>query len=487
MLGFIFGKTKLEPTSKLKRYMDASELLERYATGERYFVGVDLHGVDLSSANLAGIVLNHTYLVGINLSNANLYGASLVGVEMESGDLSNANLCGASLSGDLYDLNLSQADLCGANLESANLLYAKLDKANLENTKLRGAELETASLSDANLKYADLSFANLERAILDNAILNHANLYAANLSRGFLDCASFNLANLYTACLENVSAENADFSNANLIETNFCGANLRKARFRRSNLAYANLYKSSLYLTDFSDANLSGTLLYRNERGIVKIDRDILKQIDSYLKSQTDWNSSLQSLQVDFLQRLNYNCLLHCEVEGQHSELTVISGKRLEQLNDFCWTMADKYKKNSSVREVFENNMKGKLGEEVIKLRLAELVTEIDYEKRLGGDGKVDFRLTYNPSIGIQVKTRYGNHEKTKWEVSSGEIKENAVLVFILSQEEFNTRKAEYQFILAGFLPTSMIQTINDKASVGISELLYGGALKGYLQSLHSI
>lgn len=147
--------------------------------------------------------------------------------------------------------------------------------------------------------------------------------------------------------------------------------------------------------------------------------------------------------------------------------------------------MAEKYKR-SPVRRVFENNMKGKLGEEILKIRLADFVTEVDYEKRLGKDGKVDFRLTSNPSIGIQVKTRYGKIDQVQWEISLEEVKENAVIVCIISQEEFDDRKAEYQLILAGFLPTNMIKVSNGKASVGINQLLYGGALRSYLQSLDS-
>jgi hypothetical protein len=127
-----------------------------------------------------------------------------------------------------------------------------------------------------------------------------------------------------------------------------------------------------------------------------------------FVELNMDWTTPLRSQQADFIQRLKSGHLLHCETEGQHSELTVISGERLKQLRSFCWEMAEKYKRNSPVRKVFIDNMKGKLGEEVVKARLAGVVTEVDYEKRLSGDGKVDFRLNYDPQVGIQVKARYG-------------------------------------------------------------------------------
>lgn len=194
-----------------------------------------------------------------------------------------------------------------------------------------------------------------------------------------------------------------------------------------------------------------------------------------------DWTTPLRAQQADFIQRLKSGCLLHCEKEGQHSELTVISGERLDKLRDFCWKMAEKYKRTSSVRDVFINNLKGKLGEEVVKARLVNWVTEIDYEKRLSGDGKVDFTLTSDPSVGIQVKARYGSIDTVKWSISQEEVDKNSVLVCILIQEPINEAQPKYNLILAGFLPTNMIEVSRGTASLGIDILLYGGGLYSYI------
>ena len=201
-----------------------------------------------------------------------------------------------------------------------------------------------------------------------------------------------------------------------------------------------------------------------------------------------DWTTPLKAQQTDFIQRLKSAKLLHCDEKGQHSELTVISGQRLDQLRDFCWEMAEKYRRTSrvAIRDVFINNMKGKLAEEVVKSRLADFVTEVDYEKRVGGDGKVDFTLTSDSSIGIQVKARNGNFDKIQWSISREEIEKNAVLVCILIQEEVSEAQAEYNLIFAGFLPTNMITSNTGKALVGIDELLYSGGLRSYLESLTS-
>ncbi|MDB9448919.1 tetratricopeptide repeat protein [Dolichospermum circinale CS-547] len=197
-----------------------------------------------------------------------------------------------------------------------------------------------------------------------------------------------------------------------------------------------------------------------------------------------DWTTILKAQQTDFIQRLKSGDLLHCEKEGQHSELTVISGERLQQLRDFCWDMANKFKQQYDVKNIFFNNMKGKLGEEVVKIRLGDFVTEVDYKKRKGGDGKVDFTLTSDSSIGIQVKARYGNFDKVQWSISQEEIEKNAVLVCILIQEEVSEAQNEYHLILAGFFPTNMIKSADVKVLVGIHELLYPGSLRGYLDSL---
>jgi tetratricopeptide (TPR) repeat protein len=198
-----------------------------------------------------------------------------------------------------------------------------------------------------------------------------------------------------------------------------------------------------------------------------------------------DWTTSLKAQQTDFIQRLKSAKLLHCEEKGQHSELTVISDERSKPLRNFCWDMMKKYKPNDP-QNFFINHIKGKLGEEVVKSRLADFVTEVDYEQRIGGDGKVDFTLTSDSSIGIQVKARNGNFDKIQWKISQEEIEKNAVLVCILIQEEVSEAQAEYNLILAGFLPTNMIICTAGEALVGIDELLYSGGLRSYLESLTS-
>ncbi|MFB2737952.1 tetratricopeptide repeat protein [Umezakia ovalisporum] len=201
-----------------------------------------------------------------------------------------------------------------------------------------------------------------------------------------------------------------------------------------------------------------------------------------------DWQTILQGQQTDFINRLQSGDLLQCDHQGKHSELTVITGDSLGQLRDFCWDMANKYKRSSShIRDLFVNNMKGKLGEEVVKTRLGDLLTDVDYEQYQGGDGKVDFTLAADSSIGIQVKARQGKFNEIEWSISQEEINKNAVLICILIEEEVSEAQeaqTEYHLVLAGFLPTNMTTVRGGKARVKINELLYSGGLRSYLESL---
>jgi uncharacterized protein YjbI with pentapeptide repeats len=95
--------------------IDAEELIERYAAGERDFADISLKWEDLSGANLAGVNLTGAIFIRVNLSKANLSSANLTNTSLKS------------------------ANLSGANLQGANVTNALIDFANLENANLKGA------------------------------------------------------------------------------------------------------------------------------------------------------------------------------------------------------------------------------------------------------------------------------------------------------------------------------------------------------------
>src|SRR5919202_1842258 len=206
-----------------------------------------------------------------------------------------------------------------------------------------------------------------------------------------------------------------------------------------------------------------------------------------------DWTTPLRSLQADFIKRLESDyAILHqlnnSQLRGYHSELTVVSGEELEKIQQHSLDIADKFKKFSKnhLQNDILNNLKGKLGELVVEKYLDDLITPIDLKIRAGGDGKVDFRLKSDPSIGIQVKARHGVLDKVKWEISSEEFEKNSVLVCIWIKEKISLTQPKYSLILAGFLPKNLLNLSHSGASVGIKELLYGGGLKAYLEFIQS-
>jgi uncharacterized protein YjbI with pentapeptide repeats len=82
----------------------ASELLERYAAGERQFAHAQLEAADLPGAALAGACLAHSNLTGADLS-----GAALRGTDFSNCRLDLARLNGADLGGPRVEMKISSS------------------------------------------------------------------------------------------------------------------------------------------------------------------------------------------------------------------------------------------------------------------------------------------------------------------------------------------------------------------------------------------
>ncbi|MCY7392549.1 MAG: pentapeptide repeat-containing protein [Leptolyngbyaceae cyanobacterium CAN_BIN12] len=222
--------------------MNAEEILNQYASGERNFPAVNL-----TEANLSGVNLSKANLSGANLTVANLCGSNL-----SEADLSKAKLNVAKLSG----ANLTKANLYEANLNVANLTLADLSKAEMRQASLVRAEMARADLSGANLSYANLSGADLKDAKLRGVNLSHANL-----SRADMKWATFTGANLSMANMHGADLSSADLSGADLSHTELRQATLSRANFQGVNLSGANLRWADLSGADLSWADLSGARL----------------------------------------------------------------------------------------------------------------------------------------------------------------------------------------------------------------------------------
>ena len=96
----------------------------------------------------------------------------LVGVDVSSAFLQGLRLEHA---------NLLRSDFSAADVRNGNLAQSDFTLANLTSTNLRGAHLEQARFSQANLSDADLTGAGLAGADLSGAMLDGADLRSANL------------------------------------------------------------------------------------------------------------------------------------------------------------------------------------------------------------------------------------------------------------------------------------------------------------------
>jgi len=239
--------------------MDASEILVRYAAGERDFCGVELGNAGLSNVDLSYA----------NLSNANLSNADLSYTNLSNADLSNANL--------------SNANLRKANLWKANLRKAYLSEANLSGATLTSTYLSTAYLRNANLNNSVSVYIVLKNGNLSNADLRKADLRKADLSGVNLIDANLSGANLIYANLSKANLSKANLSEANLSEANLNGANLISA-----NLNKANLIAASLFEADLTDANLEGAKLDGTILAYKKVSQELQRE-NQELRNRIDF------------------------------------------------------------------------------------------------------------------------------------------------------------------------------------------------------
>jgi uncharacterized protein YjbI with pentapeptide repeats len=157
-------------------------------------------------------------------------------LQLDGLDLRAASLAGA---------HLELADLSGSDLAGSGLRAAALGGANLERTRLAGGDLGQAALTGARLEEADLRGAGLAGASLEAADLRRANLRGADLSGTDLSRANLGEANLSEARLEGAKLEGAVFDGANLWQAKLAGANLRGADLSRGTLIEADLSQAT--------------------------------------------------------------------------------------------------------------------------------------------------------------------------------------------------------------------------------------------------
>ncbi len=102
---------------------------------------VPLVGVDVSSAFLQGLHLEHASLLRSDFSAADLRNGVLSGSNLALANLNSANLRYATLTGvQFVEADLRDVDMTGANLAGANFSGAMLDGADLRGADLKNVE-----------------------------------------------------------------------------------------------------------------------------------------------------------------------------------------------------------------------------------------------------------------------------------------------------------------------------------------------------------
>lgn len=193
--------------------------------------------LDLSNANLQGVILVSVQLQGANLTLAQLKNAYFMGVQLQGADLTGADFQGGSLVFEYLEGTQSADEYYGFNsLPNANLTEAQKQSGNLKGTQLQGACLRSANLQGVDLNGSQLQGANLTQARLRGANLSVANLQGADLSGACLQGAKLTEAQLQGANFTRANLQMADLTGTQLQGANLSGAQLQGAQLMGAQL-----------------------------------------------------------------------------------------------------------------------------------------------------------------------------------------------------------------------------------------------------------
>lgn len=198
-----FGRSILKGAQLLETTWGQADWTGIQATDQTFYK-LDLRGMVLAQAELAGCNFVECDLSGVDLRGASLRGANFVTCKLDGALLQLAQAPGVVLvkGCSLTGANLSQANFAGANfgaadMTSAVLVKAVLDGANLSEAKVglsdwRLASAKAALMRKTVLRGTRMAGVNLEGAILQHADLRgadlrHANLFGTDMSRVRLD------------------------------------------------------------------------------------------------------------------------------------------------------------------------------------------------------------------------------------------------------------------------------------------------------------
>ncbi len=151
-------------SSNAERAADALAI----ALAEGWMTDGALIGLSLQNANWSAATISHVHLDRVNLTKANLQGIVAIRASLQAVTLDSANLDRAVLDGSqMQHASLCAARMRHASLRTSDLSHADLRGARLQNSDFTGALLCHAQLASANLKGASLLSADLTDATYD--------------------------------------------------------------------------------------------------------------------------------------------------------------------------------------------------------------------------------------------------------------------------------------------------------------------------------
>lgn len=225
-----------------------------------------------------------------------------------------------------------------------------------------------------------------------------------------------------------------------------------------------------------------------------------------------DWTTPLKSQQVDFIARLDGDPakLLHCPTPGMHSEVVAIAHDQLKKIRAWCRkslveSTLPSVAPSMPIRLMLEEKLPLELAIEAIATVLGDRATKVYPQERQSISRCLNFcikDITGQPqeNFGIKVKVAQGMTQNPQWQITLEEIQQNVAIVCVILPKQIQESETEYQLILAGFLPTTMLNTAdltgnltgnlacnlacNLTVNLNLSDLLYIGGLVSYLENL---
>jgi WD40 repeat protein len=238
-----------------------------------------------------------------------------------------------------------------------------------------------------------------------------------------------------------------------------------------------------------------------------------------------NWISLLKAQQADFLQRVKKTkisglSLLESQVNSYYSEIIGFFGEPLTKIWECSRTQAEILAKTPPPvppdypehpeciipfskhfqQQVEDYLVRELIVDRVIKERWGRLLKKspqgtlenllLDDEGNLLNQSKFHYLLTNDPSISVQIHVTDGESlngikkDKIRWSINQADIRDHQLLIFICLFYPVNGKlRYEKLSVIAGFLPTNLLEFPEPKINLTPSCLLYAGGLSWYLSS----